>query len=52
MPEADAAVAPFTKFRGDIFGDKDDVGGASDELVIRRVRLGLDKCEHGGTVGR
>jgi hypothetical protein len=52
MAKANTAVAPFTKFSGDIFSDKDDVGGASDELVIRRVRLGLNQREHGGAIGR
>ena len=47
-----AAPRPFLKFRGDVFGDEDDLRGAADELVLLGVALGCDEREDGGAVGR
>jgi NADH-quinone oxidoreductase subunit B len=50
--EADAALGPFLELCGDVFGDEDDVRGATDELVLLGLGLGSDEGKDGGTVGR
>jgi len=50
--KADAALGPFLKFCEDVFGDKDDVRGAADELVFGSFGLGNDESENRGAVGR
>ena len=50
--KAHATLGPFLKFRGDVFGDEDDLGGAPDELVLLGLGLGCDERENSGAVGR
>jgi len=50
--KADAALGPFEELGGDVFGDEDDLGGATDELVLSGAGLGGDQRENRGAVGR
>ncbi len=52
MTKANSAPAPFTKLRGDIFRNKDNLRGAADELVLRRSGMRCDQCEHRGPIRR
>src|SRR5689334_24105655 len=50
--EANAARAPFAEFGEDIFGDKRDLCGPADQLVLLGIALGRDEGEVRGAVGR
>ena len=41
--EANASAGPFADASGDIFRDENDVGGAADEFLLRRIFAGHDK---------
>jgi hypothetical protein len=50
--KANPAHGPLVKFGGDVFGDKDNLGGAADEFVLLGLGLGNDEREDGAAVGR
>ena len=50
--EAHAALRPFLEFSGDVFGDKDDLRGSTDEFVLLGVGLGNDERQDGGAIRR
>jgi hypothetical protein len=50
--EPHTAVVPELIGGVDVFGEKADLGVASDELVVLCARLGSDEGEDGGAVGR
>jgi hypothetical protein len=52
MLKADAAFGPFLELGSDIFGDKNNLRGPADELVLLRVGLGDDKRKDRGAIGR
>src|SRR5262249_10992729 len=47
VSETNSATAPFTVSGWNIFGYKHDLGGAPDQLVLRRGWIGLNQSEHG-----
>src|SRR5260370_422503 len=50
--EANSALAPFAELDDQIFGDKGDLCGLADELVLFRAGFWRDESEVRGTVGR
>src|SRR6266851_1113388 len=50
--EANSALAPFAVLDNHILGDKGDVSGLADELVLFRAGFWRDEGEVRGTVGR
>src|SRR5260370_27273232 len=50
--KANPALAPFAELGNQIFGDKGDVSGLANELVLFRARLRRDEGEVRGAVGR
>src|SRR5690242_11092135 len=49
--EANAARAPLAEFGEHIFGDKRDLCGPADELVLLGIALGGHECEVGAAIG-
>ena len=52
MLKLNAALTPFPELGRDVFGDKDDLGGPADELVLSRPGPRCNKREHRRSVGR
>ena len=50
--KADAVPGPFLKLGRDVFGDKNNLGGAADELVLLRLGLGNNKRKDRAAVRR
>ena len=52
MVEANPALAPFAKLGGDIFGDKNNLRGPANELVLCRIGIGRDQRQDRRAVRR
>ena len=50
--KAHPALGPFLKLGSDIFGDKDNLRGAADEIALTRIGLGNNKRKDRGPIRR
>src|SRR5262249_39985107 len=52
LVKTNSSLAPFLEFGSDIFGDKDNLRRATNQLVFLRCGLGSDEREDGSAVRR
>ena len=52
MKKLDAAAEPETVGGVDVFGDEGDLGGTSDQLVVRGAAFRREQSEYGAAIRR
>ena len=52
MTESNPALAPFAELGGDIFGDKNNLCGPANELVLCRIGIRRDQRQHRRAIRR